>query len=179
MVVRRRVVNAAAAVVTAVLTAAGCSHTVGGVAQRAQPAGSDPNRNYGYVDDRCGLLLDSSIQETLGADKVVRPYSGAVCQYVLSRQTAMMDVVFSWFETGSLQRERALAQERAARITDTVVERHQAFLARRDVTGAACSAVAAAGQGAVSWWVQFRGKSGGDPCEDAQKLLSRTLQSEL
>lgn len=181
--------------VTAVLAATGCSHTVTGTAQRAQPGGADPNRNYGYVDDRCGLLLDSSIQEILGADNVVRPYSGAVCQYVLSRKSGpgaapgpdvgagatpkMLDVIFSWFETGDLQRERAVAQQRDAQITDTVVERHQAFLARRDVTGAACSATASAGSGVLSWWVQFRGQTDGDPCKDAELLLSRTLQSEL
>ena len=77
--------------------------------------GPDPNRSYGYVDDRCGLLVDGSIQEILGADNVVRPYSGAVCQYVLSRGSATIDVTFSWFETGSLDRERALAGERARR----------------------------------------------------------------
>ena len=141
----------------------------------AGPAGvPDPDRSYGYVDDRCGLLLDSTIQEVLGADDVVRPYSGAVCQYVLSRESGpdvgagappmTIDVTFSWFETGSLDRERALATERGAQITDTVVERHQAFLARRATTGAACSATAAAGPGVLSWWVQFRGQTTGDPC---------------
>lgn len=175
--------------VTAVVTAAGCTHTIAGTGQLAQPAGGEPDRNYGYVDDRCGLLLDSSIQQVLGADNVVRPYSGAVCQYVLSRKAApdagagsppqLLDVIFSWFETGTLERERAVAQERDAQITDTVVERHEAFLARRDVTGVACSATASAGAGVLSWWVQFRGHGNGDPCTDAQLLLSRTLQSEL
>jgi hypothetical protein len=183
----RRVVEAAAVVVTAVVTATACSHTVTGTAQRAQPDPADPSRSYGYVDDRCGLLVDSTVQETLSADNIVRPYSGAVCQYVLSRKAApdadappaMIDVVFSWFETGTLQREREVAQQREATITDTVIERQQAFLARRDVTGAACSATAAAGSGVLSWWVQFRGKQSGDPCKDAARLLSRTLQSEL
>ena len=55
----------------------------------------DPDRSYGYVDNRCGLLEDSSIQEMLGAKNVVRPYSGAVCQYVLERgSNAVVDVVF-------------------------------------------------------------------------------------
>jgi len=182
----RRVFEAAAVAVTAMVTAAACSHTVTGTAQRQIDTGEE-NRSYGYVDDRCGLLVDSTIQEILAADNIVRPYSGAVCQYVLSREAApdspappvMLDVVFSWFETGTLQRERAVAQERDAQITDTVVERHQAFLARRDVTGAACSATAAAGPGVLSWWVQFRAQSSGDPCKDAEKLLSHTLQSEL
>lgn len=171
--------------VTAVVTAAGCSHTVSGTAQRADSGGAGSDRGYGYVDDRCGLLVDSSVQEFLKADNIVRPYSGAVCQYVLSRKAGpntaqvMLDVVFSWFESGSLERERAVAQDRKAQITDTVVERHQAFLARRDVTGAACSATAAAGSGVVSWWVQYRGQNGGDPCKDAQLLLSKTLQAEL
>jgi Protein of unknown function (DUF3558) len=109
----------------------------------------------------------------------VRPYSGAVCQYVLSRGSAIVDVTFSWYENGTLDRERVLAAERGATITEKVVERHQAFLARRDTTGAACSATAAAGTGVLSWWVQYRGQRSGDPCTDAEKLLTATLQSDM
>src|SRR6476659_1889290 len=169
----------AAAVVTAVVAVAGCSQTVSGTARRSQSAVPDPDRSYGYVDDRCGLLVDSSIQQAIGADHIVRPYSGAVCQYVLARGSAMVDVTFSWYETGSLDRERALATERGAAITEKVVDRHQTFLARRDTTGAACSATAAAGTGVLSWWVQFRGQRSGDPCKDAEKLLTATLQSDM
>jgi hypothetical protein len=176
---RWRVKQVAVVAVTAVVTVAGCSQTVSGTARRAQPGVPDPNRSYGYVDDRCGLLVDGSIQEVIGADDVVRPYSGAVCQYVLSRGSAMIDVTFSWFETGSIDRERALANERGAKVTEKVVERHEAFLARRDTTGAACSATAAAGTGVLSWWVQFRGQTTGDPCTDAERLLSATLQSDM
>ena len=127
------------------VTAAGCAQTVSGTAQRARPVVPDPERSYGYVDDRCGLLEDSSVQEMLGAENVVRPYSGAVCQYVLERDSGpdvgagappatTIDVTFSWFETGNLDRERTLAEQRGAQITDKVVERHDAFLARRDAT---------------------------------------------
>ena len=118
---RWRVNRVAVAAVTAAAIVAGCSSTVGGTARRAHPAVPDPTRSYGYVDDRCGLLLDGSVQETLSADHVVRPYSGAVCQYVLMRGGApanagagapqVIDVTFSWFEAGSLDRERALAAE--------------------------------------------------------------------
>lgn len=162
------------------VTGAGCAQTVSGNAQRAHPAVPDPERSYGYVDNRCGLLEDSSIQEMLGAKNVVRPYSGAVCQYVLERgSNVMVDVVFSWFETGSVDRERTLAEQRGAKITEKVVERHQAFLGRRDTNGAGCSATAAAGSGALSWWVQTRGKTDADPCADAEKLLAATLSSDL
>jgi len=176
---RWRVNPIAVVAVTAVVTVAGCSQTVSGTARRGQLAVPDPNRSYGYVDDRCGLLVDGSIQQTVGADHIVRPYSGAVCQYVLSRGSAIVDVTFSWYETGTLDRERALATERGATITEKVVERHQAFLARRDTTGAACSATAAAGTGVLSWWVQYRGQPSGDPCKDAEKLLTATLQSDM
>jgi hypothetical protein len=186
---RWRVNPVAVVAVTAVVTVAGCSQTVSGTARRAQSAVPDPNRSYGYVDDRCGLLVDSSIQQAIGADHIVRPYSGAVCQYVLSRESqpdvgagappVIIDVTFSWFESGGIDRERALATERGAKVTEKVVERHEAFLARRDTTGAACSATAAAGTGVLSWWVQFRGQTTGDPCKDAEKLLSATLQSDM
>src|SRR5262245_48553738 len=95
----------AAIAVTMVSATAGCSATVSGTAQRALPGVPDPDRNYGYVDDRCGLLADSSVQQTLDADHIVRPYSGAVCQYVLMRGNTTIDVTFSWFETGNLDRE--------------------------------------------------------------------------
>jgi hypothetical protein len=176
---RWRVDRVAVAAVTVAAIVAGCSSTVSGTARRAQPGIPDPTRSYGYVDDRCGLLLDSAVQATLAADHVVRPYSGAVCQYVLGRGDKTIDVTFSWFESGSLERERALATERGATISATDVERHEGFLARRDSTGAACSATAAAGTGVLSWWVQFRGQSSGDPCQEAEKLLAATLRSDL
>jgi hypothetical protein len=185
---RWRVKAVAIAAVTAVVTGAGCAQTVNGTAHRAHPAVPDPERSYGYIDNRCGLLEDSSIQEMLGAQTVVRPYSGAVCQYVLERDSGsgvgaspatMVDVVFSWFETGSLDRERTLADQRGAQVTEKVVERHQAFIARRDTNGAGCSATAAAGPGVLSWWVQTRGKTDADPCKDAEKLLAATLSSDL
>jgi hypothetical protein len=167
-----------AAVVIAAVVSAGCSSTVGGAPRRADAAGA-PDRDYGYVDNRCGLLHDETVQQALGADTVVRPYSGAVCQYVLSRGPQMIDATFSWFDTGTLERERALAEDRGATVTDTDVERHQGFLARRDTTGAACAATAAAGGGVLSWWVQYRGQSTDDPCAAAEKLLSATLRSDL
>jgi hypothetical protein len=186
---RWRVKAVAIAAVTAVVTAAGCSQTVGGTGQRAHPAVPDPERSYGYVDNRCGLLADNTIQEMLGAKNLARPYSGAVCQYVLERDSGSgagaaapsmtIDVLFSWFETGDLDRERTLAQHRGAQITETVVERHQAFLARHDTNGAGCAATAAAGSGVLAWWVQDRGKAAADPCKDAEKLLAATLSAEL
>jgi hypothetical protein len=175
---RCRVKGLAAVTVAAAVTV-GCSQTVTGTAQRARPGVPDPDRNYGYVDNRCGLLADETIRQTLGAESVVRPYSGAVCQYVLARKTGLVDVVFSWFQTGSIDRERGLAVQRGAKITDTDIERHPAFLA--EVTGehAACSATAAAGTGVLTWWVQFRPLAGGEPCQAAEKLLAATLSSDL
>lgn len=181
----RAVAAVAATLAVSAVVSAGCAQTVGGTARRAQPTGSDGERSYGYADDRCGLLVDSAVQEALGADDVVRPYSGAVCQYVLSRKSSpgapesTLDVTSSWFDAGTLDRERALATARGAVIHDRIVERHRAFTARRDVTGGACAATAAVGTGVLSWWVQFRGDRNGDPCRDAVKLLSATLRSDM
>ncbi|MDZ4270276.1 MAG: DUF3558 domain-containing protein, partial [Mycobacterium sp.] len=64
---RRRVGQVLIVAVTATITAA-CSQTVGGTAQRADSGVPDPERSYGYVDNRCGLLDESSVQATLAAD---------------------------------------------------------------------------------------------------------------
>jgi hypothetical protein len=177
------------AVAATATAGAGCAQQVDGVAQPARSLDADAERSYGYIDNRCGLLTDDSVQGLLAADDVVRPYSGAVCQYILTRQDALVDVTFAWFDTGDLDRERAVAAGRGAEVGDTVVERRPAFLARRDTTGVACAATAAAGGGVLSWWVQVRDRgerSDGerlngdvDPCLDAEALLSATLKSDM
>lgn len=164
--------------VSLMVAVSGCAHTVTGTAERETADVPDPDRDYGYVADRCGLLEDSTVAETLAADEVVRPYSGAVCQYVLARGQDMIDVTYSWFKSGDIGRERTLAAERGAEVKDTVIERHPAFVARRN-TPASCSATAAAGTGVLSWWVQFRAPRTDDPCAAAEKLLSATLASDM
>ena len=47
---------------------------------------------------------------------MVKPFSGAVCQYVLSTDAGVVDVVFTWFDTGSIDRERDVAVGRGARL---------------------------------------------------------------
>ncbi|MGE5695547.1 MAG: DUF3558 domain-containing protein [Candidatus Sericytochromatia bacterium] len=166
-------------VVLAVMALVGCSRTVTGSAQRAVESGEEPAHGYGYTDDRCGLLHDSTVQEIVGADELVRPYSGAVCQYVLMKQSTVIDVTYSWFESGSIGRERRLAESNKAQITEIVLERRPAFLARRAVTGNACAATADTNPGVASWWVQVRGDALSDPCLLAQTLLAKTLSSDM
>lgn len=161
----------------AVAAATGCTQHVEGTAAPTPVA--EDHRSYGYLDNRCGLLSDDTVQSVLGADEVVRPYSGAVCQYVLARGDDTVDVTFAWFGSGSLDRERAVAGERGARVEDTMIERRPAFVARRDTTGAGCTAAAAAGSGVLSWWVQTRAVFDADPCPEAEKLLSATLRSDM
>jgi hypothetical protein len=165
--------------VTVALVAGACTQTVDGDAERARPEVPDPDRSYGYVDDRCGLLLDDTVKDLLEAETVTRGYSGAVCQYVLSTPGGLIDVVYTWFESGTFDRERDLADSRGESVTDQVIVRHPAFLAQRPDNAAACAATAAAGTGVLSWWVQYRPHAGEDPCAAAEKLLSATLSGDM
>jgi len=177
---RARTLRSAAAVVAATALAAAvaaCSHTVVGVAERARATVPNPDRGYGFAGDRCGLLHDDAVSELLGATTMVKPFSGSVCQYVLSTDAGVVDVVFTWFELGSIERERDVAVGRGARLRDTTMVRHPAFIAQRPTTPNACAATAAAGSGVLSWWVQFR-QSRGDACADAQTLLTATLSAD-
>ncbi|MEU0495255.1 DUF3558 domain-containing protein [Mycobacterium sp. NPDC006124] len=172
----RRSVAAVVAVGLATLAVVACTRTVGGVAERARPAVPNPTRSYGFVDDRCGLLDDETLRGLLGASIVVKPFSGAVCQYVLTTDAGVVDVVFTWFEHGSIERERDVAVGRGARLREEIVVRHQAFVAQRPAAPNACAATAAAGTGVLTWWVQFR-QSTGDACGDAKALLTATLSA--
>jgi hypothetical protein len=179
MAMNWRGVLVAAVVALTAAVAASCTHTVSGTAQRGLDRRAIANKGYGFAGDRCGLLLDSTVAEVLGADKIVRPYSGAVCQYVLAGHGTGIDATYSWLQSGTLDREHTLALQNHAALTDIVVQTHQAFLARRSVTGNACAATAAANPGVVSWWVQIRGDATADPCPEAQNLLTKTLSSDL
>jgi hypothetical protein len=174
-----RAITVAVVAVSTVAAVAGCSRTVAGEPHSVIEKANVADHGYGYTADSCGLLEDVTVQDLVGADDLVRPYSGAVCQYILMRQSTVVDVTYSWFETGSLDRERALAQSNNAQISDALVERHQAFMARRAVTGNACSATAATNPGVASWWVQIRGNARIDPCQKAEELLAKTLSSDL
>lgn len=165
--------------VAAGIAVTGCSHTVAGTAELAEPQAEDSGRNFGYIDNSCGRLTDETVRDALGADEILRPYSGAVCQYVLLKGDNTVDATFSWFDTGTVDRERAVAQERGAEITEKVVQRYPAILARTAATGASCSATTSANPGVLSWWVQYRDGQDGDPCADAEKLLAATLSSEM
>lgn len=172
-------VLAAAIAAMAALASVSCSAVIDGTAQPVtQVAGSQ--QGFGFTDDSCGLLVDTSVQRILEADEVFRIYSGTVCQYVLVRDHTSIDVVFSWFPSGGLPREREVAQDNQAAIVDTEIARHQAFLARRSVTGDECSATAATDPGVVSWMVQFRHDGGAlDSCTSAEALLSMTLSADM
>ena len=165
-------------IVSTLMTVIGCSHAVSGTARRIAHDDGASERGYGYSNGRCGMLQDISVQQVVGANRVVRPYSGAVCQYVLTRASTFIDVTYSWFESGTLERERGVAQSNRAQISDVVIHSHQAFVARRPVTDNACSATGATNPGVASWWVQIRGGSPTDPCQVAQTLLAKTLSAD-
>lgn len=165
--------------VAAGMAVTGCSHTVDGTAERSELQAEESGRNFGYIDDSCGRLADSTVRDTIDAEEIVRPYSGAVCQYVLSRQDITIDATFSWFDTGTLERERAVAEARGAQISETMVLRYPTFLARTSSTGISCAATTSANPGVLSWWVQYRDELDGDPCVEAKELLAATLNSEM
>ena len=166
-----------------VVTVAGCSQTVSGTratgAVRPSPI---PTRSYGYVDDRCGLLVDGSIQR---GDRR-RPHRAALPQRCGSASTCWpvarrwSYVTFSWCRDRRASAANArLPPERGATVTEKDVERHQSVSGasrhhRRGLFGHR-----GGGHRVLSWWVQFRGQRNGDPCKDAEKLLTATLQSDM
>ena len=83
------------------------------------------------------------------------------------------------FDSGTIDRERSVAEQRGSRITEIDVARHPAFLAQRQDNPAACAATAAAAPGVLTWWVQYRSAGPQDPCDGAEKLLSATLSADM
>ncbi|TSD95071.1 DUF3558 domain-containing protein [Skermania sp. ID1734] len=165
-----------AAVVVAVGALAGCSQTVTGT---AMPAGS-ANPGGGKFRDllhECDAVSDDQIAKTVGADSIERGFFGAICRWDATGPSGEVKVTFNWFETGSLEVERATLQKLHYGMKDITVQGRKAIQEQPPNDPDSCGVTAgAADTGIIGWWVQYRpGSTHPDPCQAAQKLAELTL----
>ncbi|MBL1078221.1 DUF3558 domain-containing protein [Nocardia sp. 2] len=120
----------------------------------------------------CETVTETQIKEAVGGDGYPESYfHGAVCMWKVPATGGMVDVTFAWFENGSLGHEQQTARELGYELTPMTVQGATAFSQRRPGTPPACG-VAAAWDGAITWWVQGTA----DPCETARTLMEFTLE---
>ena len=180
MSMRRRLIAGAVAAVVAPLVLSGCGKTVEGTAMKA---GSGPVRGENSADKypnllkECDVLTADLLAKTVGADPldIQSTFVGAVCRWQALNPAGLIDITRFWYEQGSLENERKVAEFLKYKVENRSINGISAFVMRTNDPNGACG-VAADALGVVGWWVnpQFPGI---DACAQAIKLMELTLQT--
>jgi hypothetical protein len=167
----------AAVAVVAVL--AGCSRSVDGTAVKAGAGGNPRNDNsqqqYPNLLKECDVLTSDILAKTVGADPldIQSTFVGAVCRWQAANPGGLVDITRFWYEQGSLDNERKVAEGLKYQIENRSVAGVRSIVMRPQDPNGACGVASEAG-GVVGWWVNPQAP-GIDGCAMAIKLMELTL----
>ncbi|GAA4806941.1 DUF3558 domain-containing protein [Tomitella cavernea] len=163
------------AVLAACLLSAGCTQAIPGEATVARAGTGPAGEEYVNLLRECTVVPTETIAEAVGVLGVYSTFSGAVCRWVsLDGDT---DVQLNWFESGTVHREKAVAERLGYTVEAVRVAGASAYVMRPPDDPASCGAVARAGEsGVVGWWVHGVRT---DPCAAARKLVELSINRAL
>jgi hypothetical protein len=178
----RGVLVGAIAVALAVLTAlTGCTRSVGGTAVKAG-AGDIPRNNtseqqYPNLLKECEVLTTDILAKTVGADPldIQSTFVGAICRWQAANPDGLIDITRLWFEEGSLNNERKVAEGLKYQIETRAIQGVQSIVMRPNDPNGSCG-VASDAAGVVGWWINPQAP-GIDACAQAIKLMELTLST--
>ena len=119
------------AVLAVVATLTGCTQTVEGTAAKSGsgdvPRNNDSERKYPNLLKECEVLTEDILAETVGADPldIQSTFVGAVCRWQAANPSGLVDITRFWFEQGSLDNEREVAEQLKYRIEEQVGGRYR------------------------------------------------------
>jgi Protein of unknown function (DUF3558) len=180
----RRILAAAIAAISVVAILAGCARSVGGTAVKAGsggdvPPNGDSEQQYPQLLKECDVLSTDLIAKTVEADPldIQSTFVGAVCRWQAANPAGLVDVTRFWFEQGSLDNERKVAESLKYQIEQRSVAGVRSIVMRPTDPNGACGVASDAG-GVVGWWVNPQAP-GIDACGQAIKLMELTLNASL
>ncbi len=167
--------------IAALVLITGCSRSVGGTAVKAGGAGVPRNNNseqqYPNLLKECEVLTTDILAKTVGADPldIQSTFVGAICRWQAANPAGLIDITRFWFEQGSLNNERKVAEGLKYKIENKTIQGINSIVMRPDDPNGACG-VASEAAGVVGWWVNPQAP-GIDACGQALKLMELTLQT--
>jgi hypothetical protein len=177
--VRHQLLIGAAVAVSALTLVTGCARSVDGTAIKAGsgsvPRNDTSQENYPNLLKECDVLTTDILAKTVGADPldIQSTFVGAVCRWQAANPAGLIDITRFWFEQGSLDNERKVAQELNYKIEDKRIAGVQSIIMHSADANGACG-VASDAAGVVGWWVNPQAP-GIDACGQASKLMELTL----
>jgi hypothetical protein len=174
---RHRLTAALLAAVMIPASLSGCARTVDGAAMKAGTGGSRGGaaQQYPNLLKECDVLTVDILAKTVGADPldIQSTFVGAICRWQALSTTGLVDITRFWFEQGSLENERKVAESYKYKIESRAINGIAAIVMRGNDPNGGCG-VAADAAGVVGWWVNPQ-TPGTDACAQAIKLMELTL----
>ena len=174
-----RLLRGAIAAMAGVVVLTGCTQTVDGTAAKSGtgtvPRNDNSERKYPNLLKECEVLTEDILAETVGADPldIQSTFVGAICRWQAANPAGLVDITRFWFETGSLDNERSVAEQLEYQLEERNVAGIQSIVMRPADPNGACG-VASDAAGVVGWWVNPQ-TPGMDACAMAIKLMELTL----
>jgi hypothetical protein len=179
--VRRRVLVSVALLATALSVSTGCTRSVSGTPTKAG-AGDVPRNNtseqqYPNLQKECEVLTTDVLAKTVGADPqdIQSTFVGAICRWQAANPGGLIDITRFWFEQGSLDNERKVAEFLKYQIENRAIAGVPSIVMRPNDPNGSCG-VASDAAGVVGWWVNPQ-VPGIDACAQAIKLMELTLST--
>jgi hypothetical protein len=178
----RRVLTGVVAMLAALTVLLGlqaCSRTVDGSAQRAGAGdvqrNNDSEKQYPNLLKECDVLTQDILAKTVGADPldIQSTFVGAICRWQAANPAGLIDITRFWFEQGSLDNEKQVAQNLKYNIENRAIAGVASIVMKPNDANGACGVASDAG-GVVGWWVNPQAP-GIDACGMAIKLMELTL----
>lgn len=168
------------ATVLSVLT--GCTRLVAGSAVKAGAGDTRRNNNseqqYPNLLKECEVLTTDILAKTVGADPldIQSTFVGAICRWQAANPgSGLIDITRFWFEQGSLDNERKVAEGLKYQIESRSISGVASIVMRPNDPNGSCG-VASDAAGVVGWWVNPQAP-GVDACAQAIKLMELTLST--
>ena len=178
---RRRLLVGVAVLATALSVSTGCTRAVGGTATKAG-AGDVPRNNtseqqYPNLQKECEVLTTDVLAKTVGADPqdIQSTFVGAICRWQAANPGGLIDITRFWFEQGSLDNERKVAEFLKYQIENRAIAGVPSIVMKPNDPNGSCG-VASDAAGVVGWWVNPQ-VPGIDACAQAIKLMELTLST--
>lgn len=176
---RRRVAPAIIGLFSALVMVTGCAQTVDGTAMKSGsgdvPRNDNSAQQYPNLLKECDVLTTDILAKTVGADPldIQSTFVGAVCRWQAANPAGLVDITRFWYEQGSLENERKVAQFLNYQIESRAIAGVQSIVMRTSDPNGACGVASDAG-GVVGWWINPQAP-GIDACGQAIKLMELTL----
>jgi hypothetical protein len=177
--VRHRVLAGVTVALSALFVLTGCSRSVDGNAVKAGsgnvPRNNDSEQQYPNLLEECDVLTTDILAKTVGADPldIQSTFVGAVCRWQAANPAGLVDITRFWYEQGSLDNERKVAQFLKYQIENRSIAGVPSIVMRTNDPNGSCG-VASDAAGVVGWWVNPQAP-GIDACAQAIKLMELTL----